>query len=143
MIYRNQLQAEMNQANQFLNQMKKNPPSPQEKARAESDARDARENFEKAVKDAREAVDSTIKKYEELAGNTQVRTALEELGHGPGVKPKLGPSRTLHNALKRLEKLEQLMGGGDQEKPAAKKKHTPRTRSLRSARGLSGGSANN
>ncbi len=134
-MYRNELQLEMNQMNQLLGQLKKNPPSPQQKAQAEADARDARDALEKAVTEARGAVDAVREKYETLQSNSEVKAALEVLGRGQKIKPKLGPSHTFTSSVKRLEKLERLVGAAPAE--SAKSKHTRSSRSLRSLRGTS------
>ncbi len=131
--YRNQLQLEMNQVSQTVAQLKNHPVTPQEKQRAEAEAKDMRDTFEKAVKDAREAVGATVKKYEELASNAEVKKALEQLGAGLKMKPKLGPSRGFATQVKVLEKFEHEI-----ESPspvaAAKRKRAGATKSLKSAK---------
>ncbi len=131
--YRNQLQFEMNQVSQTVAQLKNHPVTPQEKQRAEAEAKDMRDTFEKAVKDAREAVDATVKKYEELASNAEVKKALEQLGAGLKMKPKLGPSRGFATQVKVLEKFEHEIKSPSPV-AAAKRKRAGATKSLKSAK---------
>ena len=135
-VYRNQLQYEMNQLNQTITQLKQNPVKPEDKARAESEARDLRDAFEKAVKDARESVDSVTKKYEELASNPEVKQVLEQLGVGSKSKPKLGPSRLFVTQVKNLEKLEREIDGPTAAPTTTKHKRPVAGKSLKKSRGI-------
>lgn len=132
--YRNELQLEMNQLNQTISQLKSHPVKPEDKARAEGEARDLREALEKAVKDARESVDAATKKYEELGGDADVKKQLEQLGVGVKMKPKLGPSRGFVTQVKVLEKLEREIESPAAAAPATKHKRAGTTKSLKKAR---------
>jgi len=83
----------------------------QNQIRAEAPRR--REAYIQAVLDLRQVVARTLKAYDELAKNDEVKKALEALGRASKTKtqtqPKLGPSRQFQDQVKLLERIEKTV----------------------------------
>ena len=115
LVYRNQVQAELNQDSYFLNQLKSQPADLKTKDGIDSVVRDRRDVYHQALVDIRKLVDSATAKYDEVAKNSEIKKALNILGKGQRETPKLGPSREFLNNVKLLEKLEKAESSGETE----------------------------
>jgi hypothetical protein len=133
LIYRNQLQAQINQESVWLNQLQSQKADPKAKEKLDAEVRDRREAYHQALLDLRTLADATTQKYDELAKDTEVKKAIEALGKGKRDKPKLGPSHDFLNNVKLLDKLEKAESGssGDPfaEKPAKRSRSKSRSKS--------------
>ena len=122
MLYRNQLQMQVNQESAWLNQLQSQKADPKAKEKIDAEVRDRREAYHQAILDLRTLADSTTQKYAELAKDAEVKEAIQALGKGKRDKPKLGPSHDFLNNVKLLEKLEKAESAGTddpfQEKPS-------------------------
>jgi hypothetical protein len=105
-LYKNQLQAELNQETLFLNQLKSRPYDPKAKAEVDAKVQSLRESYHQELLDLRPIIDSTSKQYAELTKNEDVQSALVKLSAGAKTKAKLGPSREFTADVKFLERLE-------------------------------------
>jgi hypothetical protein len=137
MLYRNQLQVQVNQESAWLNQLQSQKADPKAKDKIDAEVRDRSEELHQAVTDLRTLADATTQKYEELAKDPDVKQAIEALGKGKRDKPKLGPSHDFLNNVKLLEKLEKAESAAEgdpfQEKPARRSKSKSRTKSKAAA----------
>jgi len=113
LVYRNQLQLELSQANASLNQLKNEPFDAQSKQKIDALVRDNQESYDQAVLDLRKLVDSTSEKYAELKEDSSIKKALGSLAKTAKVKPKLGPSPHFATTVKLLEKLEKEKASSD------------------------------
>jgi hypothetical protein len=132
-VYRNQLQAEINQGTLFLNQLKSRPFNPKVKEKVDADVQDRRESYHQALLDLRQLVDATRKKYADVSKNDDVQKAVETVNTGAKTKLKLGPSREFTTDVKLLEKLEREEAGENAPQPEPKPGRTTK-RSLRGKR---------
>jgi hypothetical protein len=131
-MYRDQLQAQVNQESAMLNQLQSQKADPRAKENVDAQVHDRREAYHQALADLRTLADSTTEKYAELAKNDEVKKAIESLGKGKRDKPKLGPSHDFTNNVKLLEKLEKAESAGEAEPSPAKssrRKHSSKNRS--------------
>ncbi len=85
--------------------------------------------LEGAVNELRTAVDSVVDKYDTLAKDEAIKSALNAASDTP-VKPKLGPSKEFHDMVKTLEKMERALKTGT-VKPTASKKKSKTTKSAK------------
>jgi len=131
-VYRNQLQAEINQGTLFLNQLKSRPFDPKAKEKVDADVQNHRESYHQALLDLRQLVDATEKKYAEVTKNDEVQKALETLNTGAKTKLKVARSREFTTDVKLLEKLEREEAGEQapqvETKPARSTKRSLRSR---------------
>jgi hypothetical protein len=120
LLYRNQLQMQVNQESAWLNQLQSQKADPKAKEKIDAEVHDRRDSYHQALQDLRTLADSITQKYAELEKDTEVKDAIHALGKGKRDKPKLGPSHDFLNNVKTLEKLEKAESAGDafQEKPA-------------------------
>ncbi len=132
LIYRNQLQMEINQESAWLNQLKAQQSDPKSKEKIDAEVNDRRQAYHQALQDLRTLVDSTNEKYSELKDSDEVKKALVVAGKGARDKPRLGPSHDYLNNVKLFEKLERAESGEDPK--AAKAKSTRRSRSKSKSR---------
>jgi hypothetical protein len=133
MLYRNQLQMQVNQESAWLNQLQSQKADPKAKEKIDAEVHDRREAYHLALKDLRTLADSTTEKYAELAKDDEVKAAIQALGKGKRDKPRLGPSHDFLNNVKLLEKLEKADSAGSddpfQEKPSRRSRSKSRSRS--------------
>jgi hypothetical protein len=106
MAYRNQLNAAVSQQNALINQAKTHPPDPKAKAQADAEVVDRRDRYEQAVRNLGESVNATRAKYDELAANPEVKTALSRLEKKSRFRSNLGPSHEFRETLKLVQKLQ-------------------------------------
>ena len=136
-LYRNQLQMQVNQETAWLNQLQSQKADPKAKEKIDAQVRDRREAYHQALLDLRTLADSVTQKYAELAKDSEVKEAIDALGKGKRDKPRLGPSHDFLNNVKLLEKLEKAesAGAGDpfQEKPSPRSRSKSRSRAKDSA----------
>ena len=94
--YRSQLQMEINQDSYFLTQLKSQTADPKAREKIDAEVRDRRDAYHQAIGDLRKLVDSATEKYDELAKNDEVKTAIAALGLAEGneVKGKAGTEIT-------------------------------------------------
>jgi hypothetical protein len=116
-VYRNQLQAEINQGTLFLNQLRSRPFDSKAKEKVDADVQDRRESYHQALSDLHQLVDATRKKYADVSKNDDVQKALETVNTGAKTKLKLGPSREFTTDVKLLEKLEREEAGENAPQP--------------------------
>jgi hypothetical protein len=135
-VYKNQLQAEINQGRLYLNQLKSRPFDPKAKEKADAEVQNRREFYHQAIQDLRQLVDTAQTKYAEVTKNDEVQKALEKANNVGRTKLKLGPSREFTNDVKLLEKLEKEEAG-DQTPAVEAKPGRPAKRSLKSRRSSS------
>jgi hypothetical protein len=137
MLYRNQLQMQINQESAWLNQLQSQKADPKAKEKIDAEVHDRREAYHLALKDLRTLADATTEKYDELAKDDEVKKAIQALGKGKRDKPRLGPSHDFLNNVKLLEKLEKAESAGAddpfQEKPSRRSRSKSRPRSKDSA----------
>jgi hypothetical protein len=148
LMYRTQLQEELNQDSLFINQIKMQVTDPKAKEKLDADVKQRRSAYHQSLVDLRQAVDATTAKYEEVAKNDEVTKALKLIGKGLREKPKLGPSREFVNNIKLVEKLEKAEANGETEEPQATKSRRSRSRtrgksSSKSAAGPASAAAGN
>ncbi len=137
LVYRNQLQMQVNQESTWLNQLQSQKADPKAKEKVDAEVNDRRDAYHQAILDLRTLADSVTQKYAELAKDSDVKDAIHALGKGKREKPKLGPSHDFLNNVKVLEKLEKAesAAAGDpfQEKPARRSRSRSRTKAKDSA----------
>jgi len=119
-LYRNQLQAELQQDSAFLNQLKSQSADPKAKDKIDAEVRDKSESIHQAVHDLRKLVDSANLKYDELAKDAEFKRAFNAMAKRMKEKPKLGPSHEFLNNVKLLEKLEKAEANDEELEPLAK-----------------------
>ena len=105
-VYRNQLNAEINQQNALLRQVKSHPFDPKMKDKLDAEVKSRQDEYQHAVTDLVQLVKTTREKYSELAKDAGVKKALEALELRIRPSPKLGPSREFHDLIKTVGKLE-------------------------------------
>ncbi len=130
MVYRNQLQVQVNQESAWLNQLQSQKADPKAKDKIDAEVNDRRDAYHQALQDLRTLADSVTKKYADLEKDSEVKDAIAALGKGKREKPKLGPSHDFLNNVKLLEKLEKAESSGDafQEKPARRSRTKSRSK---------------
>jgi hypothetical protein len=130
LLYRNQLQMQVNQESALLNQLQSQKADPKAKEKIDAEVNDRRDAYHQTLKDLRTLADSVTEKYAALEKDTEVKDAIGALGKGKREKPKLGPSRDFLNNVKLLEKLEKAESSGDafQEKPARRSRTKSRSK---------------
>jgi hypothetical protein len=128
-----QLQAEMNNVQATLNQLKSKPFDPRDKLNAEKDVRNKKDALQKAVQELRKLVDGVRAKYPEVAKDSQVKKWLNTPEGRAAVKPKLGPSRAFLGDEKTLEQAERQVAGNDEPASKSTKKGRRTTKSKRPA----------
>jgi hypothetical protein len=126
LMYRNQLQMEINLESNWLNQLKAQQADPKSKDKIDAEVNDRRETYHQAMLDLRTLADSTTEKYAEVAKSEEVKKALVAAGKGVKDKPRLGPSHEFLNNVKLFEKLERAESG--EEPKATKSKSGRRSR---------------
>jgi len=126
LIYRNQLQMEVNQETAWLNQLKSQKFDPKSKEKIDAEVGDRREAYHQALLDLRKLADAATEKYGELATDEAVKKALVAAGKAAKNKLDLGPSHEFLNNVKLLEKLEKAASSPDTDGPPAK--HARRSR---------------
>jgi hypothetical protein len=143
LVYRNQLQAELQQDSAFLAELKSQTADPKAKDKIDAEVRDNRDAIHQALLDLRKLVDSTTEKYAELARNDDVKKALAAVGKAMREKPKLGPSREFLTNVKLLEKLEKAASNGEDESPPARSARRSRhgTKTKHSTKAAAGATA--
>jgi hypothetical protein len=127
LMYRNQLEMEVNQESAWLNQLKNQQADPKSKEKIDAEVNDRREAYHQALLDLRTLVDSIHDKYAELAKDDTVKAALTKAGKGVKDKPKLGPTHDFLNNVKLFEKLEKAESGEDAKSSKAKPARRSRT----------------
>jgi hypothetical protein len=142
-LYRDQLQAEVNQEAAWLNQLRSQKVDPKSKEKIDAEVRDRREAYHQAVLDLRKLVDTATEKYDELAKDEDVKKALDAVGKTMGTKLKLGPSHDFSSNVKLLEKFEKAESSAESDgvtgRPArrskfgTKSKHSSRSSTAASA----------
>ena len=136
MIYRNQLQMQVNQESAYAQSASEPEGRPESQGEDRRRGARRREGYHQALQDLRTLADSITEKYAELAKDAEVKKAIAGLGKGKREKPKLGPSHDFLNNVKLLEKLEKAEAAGDafQEKPSPRTARSRgRTKSKRSS----------
>ncbi len=132
LVYRNQLQMQVNQESAWLNQLQSQKTDPKAKEKVDAEVHDRRDAYHQAILDLRTLADSITQKYAELTKDSDVKDAIHALGKGKREKPKLGPSHDFLNNVKLLEKLERAesAAAGDpfQEKPARRSRSKSRAK---------------
>jgi uncharacterized protein YukE len=120
LLYRNQLQTQVDQESAWLNQLQGQKVDPKATEKVEAEVRDRREAYHQALSELRSMADAVAQKYTDLAKDGEVKDAITALGEGKREKPRLGPSHDFLNNVKLLEKLEKAESAGDslQEKPS-------------------------
>jgi hypothetical protein len=133
MLYRNQLQMQVNQESAWLNQLQNLKADPKAKEKIDAEVHDRHEAYHQSILDLRTQADAITQKYTELAKDSEVTDAIHTLGKGKREKPKLGPSHDFLNNVKLLEKLEKADSAGSddpfQEKPSRRSRSKSRSRS--------------
>jgi hypothetical protein len=144
-VYRNQLQAEVDQETAWLNQLKSQQFDPKSKEKLDADVRDRREAYQQALLDLRKLVDSAAEKYAELAKDGEVKKALGMVGRARREKPKLGPSHEFVTTVRLLDRLEKAESSADGDQPPAKSTRRSRkaTKSTRSSKAADAGAHSN
>jgi archaellum component FlaC len=127
-IQRNELNMNLNALNQQINYLKSQKPSPQKTKELDTEVEHQQSLLSTAAQDLRELVDSTLQKYNELAGNEQIKAALDKLGHEAHVNFKLGPSREFHETVKQLEKVEKLLKVSGKDSPSHSRRGSRRAK---------------
>ena len=131
-MYRTQLQMEVNQESAWLNQLKAQQSDPKSKEKIDAEVKDRREAYHQALLDLRTLVDSTNEKYDEIKKSEEIKKALVAAGKGLRDKPRLGPSHDYLNNVKLFEKLEKAESGEDVK--GSKPKPSRRSRSKSKSR---------
>jgi hypothetical protein len=130
--YKNQLQMEVSQRTNFLNQLKGKPFDPKERVRADAEVRTRKEAMHQGALELRKLVDEIHAKYAAIGEDAQVKKWLDTPEGHAGVKPKLGPSRTLVLDEKMLERVERDSGmdepAASEHKSSRKGRRTTRTK---------------
>jgi hypothetical protein len=133
MLYRNQLQSQVDQESAWLNQLQSRKADPKAKDKIDAEVRDRREACHQALLDLRTLADQVTEKYAEIAKDPEVKKAIEILGQGKRDKPRLGPSHDFLSNVKLLEKLEKAESASAddpfQEKPSKRSHSKSRSRS--------------
>jgi hypothetical protein len=137
MVYRSQLQMQVNQESAWLNQLQSQRADPRAKEKIDAEVHDRRDAYHQALQDLRNLADSVTQKYADLQKDVEVKDAARALGKGKREKPKLGPSHDYLNNVKLFEKLEKAESAGDafQEKPARRSRARSRSKTKDSASG--------
>ncbi|MGO9597813.1 MAG: retroviral-like aspartic protease family protein [Isosphaeraceae bacterium] len=102
----NMLAAQLNQVNNELNRLREQSKDRDQKSQIDGEAAQSREKYMDSVIELRKSVDNVLAKYASLAKNADVQKALEALSATTKNKHKLGPSKALNDAIKKLEKSE-------------------------------------
>ncbi|HKM53437.1 MAG TPA: retroviral-like aspartic protease family protein [Isosphaeraceae bacterium] len=102
----NMLAAQLNQVNNELNRLREQSKDQDQKSQIEGEAAQSREKYMDSVIELRKSVDDVLAKYASLAKSADVQKALEALSATTKNKHKLGPSKALNDAIKKLEKSE-------------------------------------
>jgi clan AA aspartic protease (TIGR02281 family) len=113
----NILAAQLIQVNNELNRLREQGKNQDQDQRSQVDgeAAHSREKYIDAVIELRKSVDDVLAKYASLGKNADVQQALEALSISTKSKHKLGPSRALNEAIKKLEKSEGAIKSGSIE----------------------------
>lgn len=107
-VYKNQLQAEINQRTAFLNQLKSRPFDPKARAKLDVDVKDQREALQKAAQEARTLVEAARDQYAALAKDPAFKKAQNALEKKSRATFRLGPTRQFQTDVKLLERVERL-----------------------------------
>jgi hypothetical protein len=139
-MYRDQLQAEVNQESAWLNQLRSQKYDPKSKEKVDAEVRDRREAYHQALLDLRTVVDAATEKYAALAKDEDVKKALDAASKAAGTRIKLGPSHDFSSNVKLLEKFEKAESSAEPDGSAARptrrsKVGTKSKRSLKSGSG--------
>jgi hypothetical protein len=105
-IYRNQLQAQVNETTAYLSQLKSQPFDPKMKVKIDNEVVEHRQTYDEALVALRTMIDTAQQNYAKLAADETVTKTLHAMGRTAKIAPKLGPSHEFSVAVKLLEKLE-------------------------------------
>ena len=100
------LAIQLNRVNNELNRLREQSKDQDQKSQIDGEAAHSREKYMDAVLELRKSVDNVLAKYASLAKNADVQKALDTLSATTKNKHKLGPSKALNEAIKKLEKSE-------------------------------------
>ncbi len=96
----------VNQLNNFQEQARQQSQDQDPRLQLNAEIAECREKYMGALLDFRKSADQVKAKYDELAKNKDVATALDALSQRFKTKQKLGPSKALQDAIKLLERSE-------------------------------------
>jgi aspartyl protease family protein len=102
----NRVVAALSEVTDRLNLLREEDANPEVRERIQSQVPQQREAYVQAVLDLRQAVDAANAKYANLAADSDVKSALNELNKKSKTKFALGPSRSYLANVKLLEKTE-------------------------------------
>ena len=100
------LAIQLNRVNNELNRLREQSKDQDQKSQIDGQAAHSREKYMDAVLELRKSVDNVLAKYASLSKNADVQKALDTLSATTKNKHKLGPSKALNEAIKKLEKSE-------------------------------------
>ena len=114
MVYRNQLQMQVNQESAWLNQLQSQKADPKAKEKIDAQVNDRREAYHQAL--LRPAHPGRLDHQRNTPSSRRRRGQgghCQRWAKGKRDKPKLGPSHDFLNNVKLLEKLEKAESAGD------------------------------